>query len=765
MELRKLWARRYHGWIWLIVPAVAFVVLMRVSTWIGWQPEPTPIAHALRSLIAVICGLIGAYGVWRIGEPLWQMLKVVRHLAAGRLEARLPTGWSGITAELALQVNAIGKMLAQYRDHQDQMVMQTTTRLRQDQERLQELNSSLREALQASQNAAAWQSELFSNLSHELRTPLTAILGYAELLRRSGLNSDQEKQLATLDKSARSLVHMINDLLDWSRIEAGRLRLNEETFEVLDSVEDTTALLAPLAYDKDLELVRIVYHDVPRRLEGDAQRLRQILTNLISNAIKFTERGEVVLRVMREREEEGRVWLRFAVSDTGVGISAEQQARLFQPFQQVGRMQAGGSGLGLSITRKLSELMSGRVELKSAEGQGSTFSAVLPFGLAEGPELAMPHDLRLRERGLWLLEPHPTARLATTHWLEFWGMRVKTFQTWGELADSLRHAAANLKPDVVIIGCKEHEALAPPMLEIAGLCAERTPPLLVLVASASLELRDRLRAAGAAACHPKSIGRVTLRDELSRLTSRPAAGVSPLDTRQVLIADNNLPNRRYLAALCSGLGLQVVEAADGAEALARWLERRQEFVLLDARMPNLDGPGCARGIRAAEGGTRRTRIVAVSAHLEPEQREAFLKAGADEVLLKPFDERQLLRALAPTISAQPAPVSAMLTADPQMLTLLRDELPQQVADLEEACAGNSLEAARAAAHTLRGTAAFYHLASLRQSTSALEQWLGRATVLTGNPRLVEELNAVRRAVHATLADIDAKAVGRASATS
>ena len=245
--------------------------------------------------------------------------------------------------------------------------------------RMDALWPELRRALAETQDSARAQSELFSNLSHELRTPLTAILGYADLLRRSGLNEEQGQQLNTLDKSARALLSMINDLLDWSRIEAGHLRLNQESFSLQDTVEDTTALLAPLAYEKALELVQIVYHDVPQRLAGDGPRLRQILTNLISNAIKFTENGEVVVRVMREREEGDRVWLRFAVSDTGIGIVPEQQRRLFQPFHQVGRSSRGGSGLGLSITRRLAELMGGRVELESTPGQGSVFSAVLPF--------------------------------------------------------------------------------------------------------------------------------------------------------------------------------------------------------------------------------------------------------------------------------------------------------------------------------------------------------------------------------------------------
>jgi two-component system sensor histidine kinase BarA len=756
LNLNKIWRHRYHGWPWLLVPLAVAAALTFAFFLVGVFPVNTLPANGARIFVAIVAIAFALVGAIRIGRPVSQLLTVARHLASGRYEARASTSWRGITGELADYLNTLAKQLAHHRDHLDQLVMQTTSRLRSDQERLQDLNTSLREALTESQNAARTQSELFSNLSHELRTPLTGILGYADLLKKSGLDQRQERHLDTLDKSARALLSMINDLLDWSRIEAGRLQLNEERFDLTDVVEDTTALLAPLAYDKNLELVRIVYHDVPRQLIGDSQRLRQIITNLLSNAIKFTERGEVVLRVMREKEDPPKAWLRFSVSDTGVGISAEQQRRLFQPFQQVGRA-VGGSGLGLSITRKLSEMMGGRVELESVPDRGSTFSATVPFALVVDAETRPLPDTRLRERAAWVLEPHQTARLALTHWLEFWGMRVQTFLSATDVSDSLQHAAANRRPDVVILGCRPGALEEAPIQRLLQLCAQHQPPLIALITSASLETHERFRSAGASACHTKAIGRMTLQEELVRLTS--AGGVRadlPLAGRHVLVADNNLPNRRYLAALCSGLGLQVTEAVNGQDALEKWLVHRQEFILLDARMPVLDGPGAAREIRRAETGRTRCRIVAVSAHLEPEQRRAFLDAGANELLLKPFDERQLLRALAPNVGAQPAPLSAMLAADPQMLNLLGEELPQQFAELERACRGVDLDLARAAAHQLRGTAAFYHLASLRQATAGLEQWLGRTTLLQGNPHLEAELQSVRRAVEETLESIQQK---------
>ncbi|HVT36766.1 MAG TPA: ATP-binding protein, partial [Nevskiaceae bacterium] len=508
-ELKKIWSERFDGWYWLALPVLSFMGMMQVATWLGLQPDPTLGVRALRTLIGFLGLWLGAIGAARIAAAQKKLLEVARHFSSGRLEARAPSHWHGLTGELAEQLNTLGKMMTQYRDHQDHMVMQTTSRLRQDQERLSELNAELRRALRESQNAARAQSELFSNLSHELRTPLTAILGYADLLRRSSLSPEQGGHIETLDRSARGMLSMINDLLDWSRIEAGRLKLNEESFDVLETVEDTGALLAPLAYDKHLELIRIFYHDVPRKLLGDPQRLRQIMTNLLSNAIKFTEAGEVALRVMRERDDEARVWLRFSVTDSGIGISPEALARLFKPFQQAGS-GVGGSGLGLSITRKLAELMGGKVEVDSVPGGGSTFSVTLPFRLAEASVAQAVPDTRLHERAAWLYEPHPIARLALMHWLEFWGLRVRTFESLDMLRSTLAGIATNLRPAVIITGLSGEAAASTEAMSFYAFCTQQRLPLLVLLASSSLDLRERVLKAGAAGCLPKAAGHARL---------------------------------------------------------------------------------------------------------------------------------------------------------------------------------------------------------------------------------------------------------------
>lgn len=455
---------------------------------------------------------------------------------------------------------------------------------------------------------------------------------------------------------------------------------------------------------------------------------------------------------MRERSDSRGQWLRFAVSDTGRGISAEQQQRLFKPFQQVSRT-VGGSGLGLSITRKLVELMGGTLELESTVDRGSTFSVMLPFTV--NPELQPPaiRDLRLREQLVWLLEPQATARLALLHWLEFWGLRVRAFEDESTLIQALMNPTiGGLPPAMVILGVDESRARHPDFPDLLRLCRSRTP-VLALIASVSLDLQNRLRETGAA-CLTKSASHRNLLEHLQRLTGNVAAA-DTLTGKRVLVADNNPVNLRYIASLCRDLGLEVREAGDGLDALKQWTQQQPDIVLLDARMPGMPGVEVARNIRKREVNQPRCLILAISAHLESYEQTEFLQAGADAILLKPFDRLQLQQALHPktpvTLAARTVSLQNKLTQDRELLQLLQEELPQQLTELEAAWKTGDPKALRDAAHQLHGTAAFYHLTALKECCSLLERSIAQKSL---PEELTEALDALRAAVRDTLNDID-----------
>ncbi|HEX4871421.1 MAG TPA: ATP-binding protein [Nevskiaceae bacterium] len=670
-------------------------------------------------------------------------------LGAGRGETRLPAS----DGELARLLNQLADLRYRQQQQQDDQQAQTALRLRQEIERLGQTNRELRQALEAAAQQARQQTEQFSNLSHELRTPLTAILGFADLLRRTELGPEQADYLATLDKAARGLLGLLNDLLDWSRIEAGRLSLAQADFSLSDALEDTLAMLAPLAYDKGLHLVHLVDHDVPDALHGDAQRLRQILTNLLSNAIKFTDHGEVELRVRRERGEGGKVWLALSVRDTGIGMSAEQCRRLFEPFRQFATSRAqAGSGLGLTIVRSLTQLMGGEVRVESEPGRGSRFEITLQL---ETRSEAAEARTRLRGKRLWLAEPHAPSRLALTHVLEFWGLQLTVFNAALPLRDRLRAASAGQQPDVVLLGAQPRDLEDAVIAEIGSLCMGGTPPLLMWLASVSPAVQALAIDRGAARALPQTSVARSLYRELCELCRALPAG-ERLAGMTVLVAEDNPAARRYMVALLTDQGAQVLEAASGLDALKSWSDGSVDVLLLDRNMPGMDGLSTLRALRTHEARDprrRRCRVVVTSASLDPDTRIQLQQAGADELLLKPFDEAALLRVLAPRASARadgPPGAAQRIARDPEMVALLAEELPAQLAELEQAWARGDAVAARAAAHTLNGTAAFYHLDRLRSVAAEIEAQLSSSLFGTLAP---DTLGQLRAALEDSLADL------------
>jgi two-component system sensor histidine kinase BarA len=744
---KKIWRLRFQGWQWVFLPSLIGFSMALLAMILGLIEPPRPAEWLLTLVIFIITLALNAVTVAAIGKPMRRLLAAVRGLNQKRMEARANTAEPGLSGALAEQINQMAQRLLQEQEQVETMVAQSTVRLRRDYQELLEQHQDLRRSLGTTQKAVEAQSELFSNLSHELRTPLTAILGYTDLLRRSPLDGEQQAHLDTVGKSAQGMLEMINNLLDWGRIEAGRMKLNDDLLDLQQIIEDVTTLLAPLAYEKNLDLVHIVYEDVPRRVRGDAQRVRQIIINLLSNAIKFTQTGEVVVRAMRDRTSEGRVWLNVSVSDTGPGISPEQQKRLFQAFQQTAGTQ-GGSGLGLTITRKLTELMGGRVDMQSTPGQGSTFGVVIPFRLAESHALPLEREhTPLRGLDVWVMEPHPIARRSLIHALEHWQIAVRSFDTVSLLYGALHQA----KPALIVLGLRTDDAQHPDYRALLQRCAAKQPPLLALVTSAAVEVHAELRRAGAASAQPKSLSRKTLRNEVQQLLSLSDASATPLAGQHALVADDNRVNRRYIATLCRELGMVVTEAANGQQVLDHLRHTPVDVVLLDARMPGMDGLNCARIIRR-EDPAKRIRLIIASAYLESAERSALINAGVDGILIKPFDSQELLRILTPRSSAN-LPPSKKLTTDPELLQLLREELPLQLRDLEDALSKRELVAARDAAHQLHGTAAFYHLDALKSATVTMEQHLLNLTALEQASQWNTQLGELQSALYQGLREL------------
>jgi two-component system sensor histidine kinase BarA len=713
----------------------------------------------LMSLLIILLGMsiglvLSLRLIGRMTSPLQQLNNQIDKLAEGRFTSDLEQPFFGELDQMRLGINQLAIELKRYKDDVQHTIDQSTSDLFHTMEQLEMQNVALDLARRKAQEDNKLKSEFLAKMSHELRTPLNGVIGFTRQLLKTELSHHQLDYLNTIQKSANSLLTLVNDVLDYSKLEEGRMPINPEPFSLRDMVNDSIELLAANAFEKQLELALLIDPACPDDIIGDPLRINQVLLNILGNAIKFTEQGSIVVKVLATDVNDDKLTLHFSVQDTGIGIPAAQQEQLFYGFSQadgsVGR-RYGGTGLGLFISQRLVEAMNGTIGFDSQHDQGATFWFTVvcrrhPLSVSE----ALPTAV-LQQKTVLYVEPLQFSRESTLSLLNSWGMQVSACATPAQLQQAL---SQHQQFDIAIIGRAVSLDQVNQLVELIRQLGQSCSYIYLLVNTLSPNLREALLHSGAQAClskpaHQRKLATALARPYQSQL-SQPADNIPqpPKSQLKVLTVDDNDANLKLINTLLRELVESIDSAHNGAEAWQKASQSHYDVIFMDINMPVMDGVTACQRIQQSSL-NEATPIIAVTAHTLDGERERLMSLGFSEFLSKPLDEQMLhfaLKECCPNVPALPQrineqpPMPALnlpesrqidwelalhcaagkIDLAKEMLQIFLLSLPATLSELEVLVRTNQLEPLIQLVHKLHGATCYVGVPQLKQLTELLE---------------------------------------------